>query len=347
MTRQLLIAVSLLLSSGSCLAIDIAPLGPRVWAATQPTERIFNDCNSLIVEADGFVIVVDAQESADDTAQIMAFAQDSIGKPVRYLINTHWHSDHTQGNTRYRDAYGDALIIVGHTTHPEDIFDRAARDLSDRVARTREALPGAREQLQTGLKQDGNKFTPEELAAQTARVERAEAWVAANASVTFTGPSKLVSEPWSVEAGEASFTVLPMRGHTRGDLVVQFTGLDVVATGDLLDAMPYAGHGFPKQWQEALESIRELDARAYLPGHGAVQRDTALIDRLIAYFDDLTGQVAKLRDAGKTEAEILEAIDLSASRDMLAGDDPAAQRFFDAVQGEAVERALLELEVSP
>jgi len=344
MMRLFFIAVSCAALAGEAAAVDIRPIRPNAWTATQPAERVFNDCNSLIVEADEFVIVVDAQESRDDVQQIIDFTQDVIGKPVRYLINTHWHSDHTQGNTRYREVFGDELVIVGHATHEEDIFGRAAVDLADRVERTREALPAAREQLVTGVKLDGTKFTPEELTAQTARVERAEAWVIANENVVFTGPSQAIDRAWSVDAGRASFSVHPMRGHTRGDLVIYFGELGIVATGDLLDAMPYAGHGYPRAWISALKDIRLLGATTYLPGHGTVQEDDVLIAKLLTYFDTLTTQVAALHAAGRSAEEIKAETDLASSRDLLAGSDPAAGRFFDAVQDEAIDRAIAELD---
>jgi len=92
-----LILLALLPVAGQ--AIDIELIAPGVWAALQPDDRKFNDCNTLIVAADDYVIVVDAQESTDDVRQIIGFVESEIEKPVRYLINTHWHSDHTQGNT--------------------------------------------------------------------------------------------------------------------------------------------------------------------------------------------------------------------------------------------------------
>ncbi len=284
----------LLVQAGTASAIDIEQIRPNAWAATQLEARMFNDCNSLIVEADEFVIIVDAQESRDDVHQIINFTRDRIGKPVRYLVNTHWHSDHTQGNTLYRQTFGDDLVIVGHTTHEEDIFGRAAKD-----------------------------------------------------GVVFTGPSETVADAWSVDAAVASFSVVPMRGHTRGDLVVSFGNIGVVATGDLVDAMPYAGHGYPLEWLDALKAIQRLGATTYVPGHGPTLHDDLLISKLLTYFNALTSQVASLYAAGKTQAEIKAAVDLSRSREMLVGDSEAAGRFFDQVQEQAIERAIAELEQSP
>jgi hypothetical protein len=47
------------LACTSVLAIEIGQLRSGVWAALQPEDNRFNDCNSLIVAADDYVIVVD------------------------------------------------------------------------------------------------------------------------------------------------------------------------------------------------------------------------------------------------------------------------------------------------
>jgi glyoxylase-like metal-dependent hydrolase (beta-lactamase superfamily II) len=338
----LLTALVALCAPPGALAIEIRALQPGAWAALQPPERRFEDCNSLIVAGDDHVVVVDAQESADDVRRIIAFVEDEIRKPVRFLVNTHWHGDHTRGNTIYRETYGDDLVIVGHATHPEDIARRAEPALRERVEALAAQLPAAREQLRTRIKRDGSTMTDAELAAQTARVEEAERWVAAQSGARFTPPSLTVNDVYAHEAGAASFTLHPLRGHTRGDIVVHFPGLGLVATGDLVDVVPYVGHGYPREWLSALAAIARLEARRYVPGHGGVLEDAGLADGVAEYLRSLTSQVDALARGGATLEQVSGKVDLSASRARLAGDDERARAFFDEVQGEAIERAYAE-----
>ena len=329
--------------SGFAYAIEIEAIGPGAWAALQPQERRFDDSNSLIVAAEDFVIVVDAQENVDDVRSIIDFAQSDIGKPVRYLINTHWHSDHTQGNTLYVAAFGEDLNIIGHRSHPQDIVDRALPYLEARVSRIRNALPAAKEQLASGIKSDSSRFSADEMALQKEQIEQAEAWVAANENVQFTLPTMTIGASFSVDAGAASFTIYPLRGHTRGDLIVHFPELGLLASGDLVDAMPYSGHGYPAEWLNALWEIDALQASTLLPGHGEVLHDRTLLTELEKYFTSLTSQVRALAAEGKDLQTINAEVDLSDSRQMLAGDDAAAGRFFDQVQTEAIARSYEEV----
>ncbi|MCI0518602.1 MAG: MBL fold metallo-hydrolase [Woeseiaceae bacterium] len=341
MLRSLLLPIALFSTVAG--AIEITELQSGAWAALQPANNRFNDCNSLIVEAQDYLIVVDAQEGRADVEAIIEFTRNTVRKPVRYLINTHWHGDHTLGNTLYREAFGEELRILGHATQAIDIPERAATAHTERVAELQQQLPAAREQLVTGIKRDGSRFSDQELAAQTARVGRAQAWLDANRDASFTGPSVTIDSAFTVDAGVATFTVHPQRGHTRGDLVIHFPRLQILAAGDLVDVMPYSGHGYPGEWLDALRFIDELDFSVIVPGHGPALHDRMLIARLSDYFESLTGQVSALAGKGMDLEEIRESVDLAASRESLAGSDTAAAEFFDAVQDEAIERAYAEV----
>jgi glyoxylase-like metal-dependent hydrolase (beta-lactamase superfamily II) len=116
-------------------------------------------------------------------------------------------------------------------------------------------LAKVRQQLASGVKEDGSRFSDDDLIARRAYIEKAETWVDANENVQFTLPSITIEEPYTVDAGAASFTVYPLRGHTRGDLIVHFAELGLLATGDLVDEMPFSGHGYPEEWIAALQTI--------------------------------------------------------------------------------------------
>ena len=72
--------------------------------------RTPQDYNNIIVlsGANGYLLVDHPEAAAHP---IIQKALDDMGKrPVRFLLNTHWHYDHVGGN----EFYGPDAIIVAH-----------------------------------------------------------------------------------------------------------------------------------------------------------------------------------------------------------------------------------------
>src|SRR5262249_2116991 len=59
------------------------------------------------------VLVVDAHSKPSAAAALIGQIKRQITpKPVRYLVDTHFHWDHVQGNAGYRQAFGKDLKII-------------------------------------------------------------------------------------------------------------------------------------------------------------------------------------------------------------------------------------------
>src|SRR5215210_6371860 len=73
----------------------------------------FPQGNTTVIIGDREVFVVDScylpSSAREDIAQIRQWTS----KPVRYLLNTHWHYDHTLGNGTYWDGFP-SLTIIAH-----------------------------------------------------------------------------------------------------------------------------------------------------------------------------------------------------------------------------------------
>ncbi len=73
----------------------------------------------LSTGSDGAFLIDD--QYAPLSSQIKATIADLSDQPVRFLINTHWHGDHTGGNESFG---GDAAIIVAH----DNVRERLSTD---------------------------------------------------------------------------------------------------------------------------------------------------------------------------------------------------------------------------
>src|ERR1700722_8785986 len=81
---------------------DIQKVGNGVYFALARPQAMIN-CNAAIFVRSKDVVVVDAHSKPSAAASLIGQIKREITpKPVRYVVNTHFHWDHTQGNHAYR-----------------------------------------------------------------------------------------------------------------------------------------------------------------------------------------------------------------------------------------------------
>lgn len=117
-------------------------------------------------------------------------------------------------------------------------------------------------------------------------------------------------------------TVLPVGGravrllrfppaHTTGDLAVHVPDAGVVFTGDLLfaDATPVMWAGPLDNWIRALDTLVDLGAHAFVPGHGLIT-DPDGVAEARAYLVHVRDAIRAAFDAGHTWEQASAEIDL-------------------------------------
>lgn len=327
--------------------LRLLPLTQNVYAVLQPHDQRYNDANSLIVIGDEAVAVVDAQARPAGVAQVIAFVRQLTQLPVKYVINTHWHADHTQGNAAWRASFGETVQFVGHDSLFDDVPERAAKDLRERVAAVTANIASAEREIVSGNDENGDPLDAAGLARQRAGIERAKKWLQDNKDARFLFPDVAYHKRLRLSLGGIDLELLHFKAHTGGDTVVWLPAQRVLASGDLLDDLPYVGHGFPHSWHATLDALAELDAAMVVPGHGEVFRDdkkrlaiAGFLTRLMASVSDPQAQVQSaqaLADSGY----------FAKSRAALAQGEPTAEEFFDAVLVEAIERTRATAKAAP
>jgi glyoxylase-like metal-dependent hydrolase (beta-lactamase superfamily II) len=95
---------------------EIQNVAEGVYFAFARPQAVLN-CNAAIFVNSADVLVVDAHSKPSAAAALIAQIKQQITtKPVRYLVDTHFHWDHSQGNAGYRDAFGKDLKIIASDT---------------------------------------------------------------------------------------------------------------------------------------------------------------------------------------------------------------------------------------
>jgi glyoxylase-like metal-dependent hydrolase (beta-lactamase superfamily II) len=289
--------------------------------------------NAVIVINDADVLLVDSHVSPAAAWALLQELRTITDKPVRYVVNTHYHFDHAHGN----QIYGPEVEIIGHE------FARAAlaegRSLMGRsIRRYIQPIPAQISALRAQL---DTASQPQTRAALERRLAVQENFKAATDAVRPTPPNVVVSERLTLYRGGREIRLIFFgRGHTGGDLVVYLPAERVLATGDLIyDALPWMGDAFIPDWIDTLEQLKSLDFDVMLPGHGQPVRDRTRIDKQQAYLRDLWAQVVELHNAGVPVAEAARRIDLRAhaanyaSARNMGADLDAVERAYELLEG--------------
>lgn len=280
---------------------DFQPLADGVWVARvlpRPTAYAF--ANSLVVVGDDGVLVVDTQQSPAAARALIDRVPIWTDRPVRWVVNTHWHGDHVYGNVAYREAFAGVRFLAAPGT-PEGMRGPGAEQRDAELA----SLPGSiaeRESwLDRGRLPDGRLLDDElrEAVAYSARLRRR--YLAELERLEFVEPEPWVDGPRSIDLGGRTVELIPLGpAHTAGDLVVRVPDAGVVAVGDLLEATaaPWIdGAESLVGWRDALDALAALPETTRVPAHGDVQREGWLLDGERALFD------AVIRTADRAVAE--------------------------------------------
>src|SRR5580704_1659283 len=88
--------------TASASLFTIEKVAEGVFAALAKPQ-IMTNSNAAIFVLSRDVLVVDAHSKPSAAASLLAQIKKEVtGKPVRYLVNTHFHWDHTQGDRTYK-----------------------------------------------------------------------------------------------------------------------------------------------------------------------------------------------------------------------------------------------------
>src|SRR6478672_10439167 len=105
-----------------CMAADYGKVASQKVAegvylfTTTPYADVGLSGNSVVILSDDGVLVFDSSATPETAATVLAEIRKLTDKPVRYLVNSHWHWDHWGGNQTYKAAFPLLQIITHEKT---------------------------------------------------------------------------------------------------------------------------------------------------------------------------------------------------------------------------------------
>lgn len=286
--------------------------------------------NVMVIEqADGLVLV-DSGGSVGSGRRVVALVRAISPKPVKAVIVTHWHPDHTMG----------LPAIVAAWPNAEVIATAATRD--HMMGEDQKAVPKAPDTAwdQTRVAQlEGYKTQTFDLDLTVPAIRRGLEATRAFLDLRqrdapggyIVAPTRTFTDRLVLTDPDAPVEVAFLgKGDTDGDAIVWLPRQRILAAGDnVAGPVPYGFTALQAEWIDLLTRLKAYDFKVLVPGHGELQRDRDFIDRLIAMIARVRAEVPPLAAQGLTSEQIQARLDFSAERLAFVGDDPWMGVWFD------------------
>jgi cyclase len=275
--------------------------------------QVLTNCNAAIFVNSADVLVVDAHSKPSASASLVAQIKKEITeKPVRYLVNTHFHWDHTQGNSTYKASSPKLDIIASDTT--KQLMTQLARNrLKESLASVAPMIDGLQARL-------AKATSAADKALRQDQIRQLESYRTEMKNYSLELPTITFEKSYVIKDGAGDLHVeFHGRAHTAGDIVVFSPQKRVIAAGDVINGfLPNLADGYPKPWPKTIDSFGQLPYDHLISGHGPVHHDRARIGQFRNYIEELTGLVEMGKKAGKPLAELQKTLTVASIKTLQA-----------------------------
>jgi cyclase len=287
------------------------------------------DGNSIVVVNRRDLLVFDTNVLPSSARRVLGEIRKITDEPVRYVVNSHWHPDHWDGNEVYAREFPGVEIISSAETR------RLMHDTMHVYGKTLQALSVApdkemEEALRTGKNSDGSALADKDRHEfeDSLRVQRE--FMAEYGTMHPVLPSLAFGDALTLYRDGREFRVMHFVGNTQGDTAVYLPKEKILLTGDLLTApIPFAADSHPRAWIESLKALARLDADVIVPGDGALQRDKTYLQLVTESLQFVEDQVHEALERGMTLDETRKFVKFDALRPKFTHDDANLNAEFD------------------
>ena len=286
MKRAAVLAVFILVIAGlyqrqvSTQPGTVRQLAPGVWTRIGDNS-VRQPANTSWIEFKDFVVVIDANTPWGAQA-VLDEIKKTTSKPIKYVFDTHYHWDHTQGNSVLMDA---GITVV------------CSQDCANELR----SAKGLGEWANMSKRTDQYSLAPYRLQPPT---------------LTFGDFMVIDDGERRLELRKVG------PGHTIGDAVAVLPTEGILFTGDLCVNWRQGNNVADRDadipnWAKVLLDMASWSVTIVVPGHGDVGT-TATLRGQSAFLSDLWTKVSTGKKAGKTMDELVKEIDLSNNGDWAA-----------------------------
>jgi cyclase len=287
-----------------------------VWGYAQQRSslvRISNDIYARIVNPNGNavgnsgiiilehgVIVFDTHFTPEAGFQLKEEIRSITSKTVTYIVNSHFHPDHTHGNQAFPDA-----IIIGSQPTRRDILQKDLPSLNQIISVTNSQL----EKIQNAAYKEED---PKKIDAMQKQIKARKGYLNTLSHLKLSAPLIILEDYLTFHDGSREINILYLgAGHTEGDIILYMPSEKTAFLGDLFfnNAIPNVQDAKILQWMDTLGILLKLEADRFIPGHGPVGTRED-VRRFLDYFKDLRALVEPFVGKGYSLEQVMSEIKL-------------------------------------
>jgi glyoxylase-like metal-dependent hydrolase (beta-lactamase superfamily II) len=289
---------------------DLQKAADGVFFAHARPQTVIN-CNAAVFVRSKDVVVVDAHSKPSAAAALIRQIRSEVtDKPVRYVINTHFHWDHMQGTQAYKQTGSQVDIISTEATKQnmsQYSMDRLKQSL-DEMSKQIEAL---RERASKASSAAEKAFCANEISHIQAYQTEMKDFTLELPTITFDKTHLLQDPAFDLHLEWHG------RSHTSGDVFVFCPQRRAIATGDASHCwVPNIGDGYPRQWPGTIDDVAKDDFEHVLGGHGPMQNSRNVMMSQRNFIEELAQRVSDGKAAGQPLDELQKRITVASLKSL-------------------------------
>jgi len=260
--------------------LGLVKLWDRCYAYMQKDEGLGWSNAGMIRGKDGSLLI-DTLFDLNLTKTMLSQIQRKVGKPIKWVVNTHHNGDHCWGNQLVKDAE-----IIGHRMFPEELMKMPPETMEMMMSASAD-IPGM-----AALKEAMEPFD--------------------FSGIELTPPTRLFDDELTLVIDDSAVKIIHVGpAHTSTDVIVFFPEEKILYAGDIIFRLctPIGWEGTFDKWIAALDRIVALGPNKIVPGHGplcGVEGATEMKE----YLQYVYKEARECFDKEMTEADAAKKIDL-------------------------------------
>jgi linear primary-alkylsulfatase len=261
--------------------------------------------NSIMIEGRDGIIIVDVTESVDSAKIALAEFRKITNKPVKAVIYTHNHTDHTMGVKGFvseEDVKANRVDIYAHETLMDTVINNASVIAPILGLRSAYSFGIALERGPEGTVNEG--IGPKLILGQR----------------SFIAPTRTFKDSLDIEVAGVKMHLQYAPSETDDEIVIWLPDSKVLLTAEVIQGECFPNlhtlrgtkYRDPVNWFKSIDKLRRFGAEHMVPSHGRpVSGKQEIEDLLTSYRDAIQyvhDQTIRNMNKGLTPDELVEVV---------------------------------------